>query len=58
MSLFPKKSGENTKKYIPPLTPVDVRIGGRSFGGVGFVALLLRSLTSSPALMSVTSYSK
>ncbi len=40
--------------HIPPLTPVDVRIGGRSFGGVGFVEL---PLTSSPALRSDTSYS-
>lgn len=42
--------------HIPPLTPVDVRIGGRSFGGVGFVEL---PLTSSPALAlrSDTSYS-
>lgn len=40
--------------HIPPLTPVDVRIGGRSFGGVGFVEL---PRTSSPARRSDTSYS-
>lgn len=45
-------------KFIPPLTPVDVRIGGRSFGGVGFLELPVRPLTSSPASRSDTSYSR
>lgn len=44
--------------FIPPLTPVDVRIGGRSFGGACFLELPLRPLTSSPASRSDTSYSK